>query len=77
MKDYWSMSENELAELAKQFDIETTAYDDAYQAYFRRDYIIAFLNNRDTALRTDTRSNIAMGVSVLAFLFSVLTFIFK
>lgn len=77
MKDYWSMSEKELAELAKQFDIETTAYDDAYQPYFRRDYIMAFLNNRDTALRTDFRANIAIATSLVALVISILGSILK
>ncbi len=74
-KDYWRMSEKELAELAKRFDLETSAYDEAYQPYFRRDYIIAFLVNRDAALRTrgaDIRSWVALGISLFALIMSLL-----
>jgi hypothetical protein len=73
-QDYWSMSEKELAELAERFGVETIAYDDAYQPFFRRDYIIAFLMDRDSALRTrgaDIRSWIALGISILAFILSL------
>jgi hypothetical protein len=69
MKDYCRMSEKELAELAKQFDIETIEYDDAYQPYFRRDYIIAFLVQRDAARSTrwaGVRSWLALIISIIA-----------
>lgn len=74
-KDYWSMSDSQLAELASKFNIESEGYDDAYQRYFKRDYIIASLVSRDAALRTRGVLAISIGslvISLAALIISLL-----
>jgi len=76
-KDYWSMSQDELTVLAQKFNIPDIgrAGESGSIWYFNRDYVIASLVNRDTALRTRTTSIIAIAslvISLIALVVSIL-----